>query len=270
MPVDVRAKGLATGAYEYTIEVKATIGGTVVSRFATDTLAVINRATSQFGPGWWLDGLEQLVVVDATHKLWVGGDGTTRLYTKQSNTLWLVTPALDRVDSLTTADQITWVRHLRNGATVEFNNAGQHVATTNTQGHRTRFHYSATNAALLDSIYLPVPAGAAPRAYAFTHDPSTGYLTRVDAPSSPANPRRTTIGYTQPYGRVVVTTITDPDLRVVSFGFDAVESSRVADEPSRRHDDVRVRRRAGVQASDQSRCRRRTSCTRSAPPRPRA
>ena len=179
VPVNIRAKGLDTGVYEYTFQVRATIGAATYSSIATDTLAVINRATTQFGPGWWLDGLEQLFVVDATHRLWVGGDGSTRLYTQQSDTTWLVIPRLDRVDSLTTnASHTTWVRHLRNGATVEFNAAGQHVATTNSRGHRTRFVYNTSNAALLDSIVLPVPVGATSRAYTFTPSGASGYVTR--------------------------------------------------------------------------------------------
>ena len=233
VPVNIRAKGLGTGAYEYTFQVRATIGGATSSSVVTDTLTVINRATTQFGPGWWLDGFEQLFVVDATHRLWVGGDGSTRLYTRQSDTTWLVSPRLDRVDSLTAnASQTTWVRHLRNGATVEFNAAGQHAATTNALGHRTRFVYNATNAALLDSIVLPVPAGGISRSYAITHDVATGYVTRIDAPATPGQSRRTSIGYTQPHGQWLVTSITDPDLSSVVFGYDA--SDRIATRTNRR------------------------------------
>lgn len=223
VPVNARAKGLATGVYEYTFQVRATVGATTYSAVATDSLVVINRGAAQFGPGWWLDGLEQLFVIDATHRLWVGGDGSTRVYAKYADTTWLATPKLDRVDSLTSnPGQTAWTRRLRNGATVEFNSAGRHVATTNVLGHRTRFVYNAANQTLLDSIVLPTPGNAPVSAYTFARDVITGYIKWIDAPGAPSV-RRTSIGFTQQHGLWILTSITDPDKTSISFGLDATD-----------------------------------------------
>ena len=74
-----------TGAYTYVFQVQAMSGSTVLA-VARDTgiVAVVNRVNSPFGRGWWLDGLEQISITtpDSSQRLWVGGDGSTRLYSK--------------------------------------------------------------------------------------------------------------------------------------------------------------------------------------------
>ncbi|HTE47685.1 MAG TPA: hypothetical protein VK636_20755, partial [Gemmatimonadaceae bacterium] len=228
---DARALGLTTpdqpvGAFAYKLFVYS---GADHSQFGSDTgtVVVIDRTSSTFGKGWWLDGLEQLsfVAPDANHLLWVGGDGNSRLYTKQNATLWLVQPALDRMDSLT-LEGSSYVRHLPNGARVEFNLAGRDTATVNTQLHRTRFHWSAA-LDKLDSIVLPARSTAANlrRTYKFEYfAPGGGLPWRLHVVTAPsASPvRQTTLTYTTaPGGSTVVSAIADPDTRFVTFGFDA-------------------------------------------------
>jgi len=64
-------------------------------------------------------------------------------------------PTLDRPDTLTLTSGV-YKRHLRNGASVQFNAAGQQTATINALGYTTTFAYSGSN---LATITLPVPAG---------------------------------------------------------------------------------------------------------------
>ncbi|MEP6492499.1 MAG: RHS repeat-associated core domain-containing protein [bacterium] len=239
---DARALGLTTpdqpvGAFAYKLFVYS---GDNHSQFGSDTgtVVVIDRTSSIFGKGWWLDGLEQLsfVTPDANHLLWVGGDGTSRLYTKQSATFWCVTPALDRVDSLM-LEGSSYVRHLPNGARVEFNLAGRDTATVNTQLHRTRFHWS-TALDKLDSIVLPAPSSAANlrRTYKLDYFAPGGVLPwRLHVVTSPSGStlRQTTLTYTTaPGGSTVVSSIADPDHSAVTFGFDAAE--RVGSRVDRR------------------------------------
>ena len=109
VPVDFTTLGLGsslTGNYLYTIQVAAKSGATTVATaIDTSSVIVVDRTTSQFGRGWSLDGLEQLVMANVPQTnlvLWVGGDGNARTYTQKSanSAYWLVTPAIDRTDTL--------------------------------------------------------------------------------------------------------------------------------------------------------------------------
>lgn len=121
-----------TGLYAYTLAVD-TVGsaGTGTLRSETGTLAVVNRSRSRFGSGWWVAGLEQLHVSasDTTARLWVGGDGSTRVYRKKAAGVWAA-DAYDRPDTLrfdATAQQ--YVRRLPGRAEVRYNRLGLHVRT---------------------------------------------------------------------------------------------------------------------------------------------
>ena len=257
VPVDFRTQGISaaprtglTGLYVYTVQVSARSGATVVAT-AVDTsgVAVVDRSASQFGRGWWLDGLEQLVtsnVPPASVQLWIGGDGNARMYAQQGNSnVWIATPALDRPDTLTfSPDSLLWKRHLRNGAFVEFDNTGRHVMTQNAMAtgsslaaHQTRFTYTS---GLLTEITLPVVSGTPP-AYTFaTKLDANGNMdtAAVTAPQNTGKPRMTILR-----SHVSTTkqlTITEADGSVVTFPYatSGLITSRV--DPHGPHDDVRL------------------------------
>jgi YD repeat-containing protein len=190
LPFDAKAKSITTGAYTYTLEARAISGGvTTNTASVSDTLVVVDRSASPFGVGWWLQGLELLSdnTPDTTAKLWVGGDGSTRLYRRQSDSVWTVTPTVDRPDTLRRLNNggtITWRRSLGNNAYVEFDNSGQHIGTVNDLGHKTRFTYSS---GAVDSIVLPVPSGSTSvLAYRFKYSTVNGtpMLDTVHAPKT--------------------------------------------------------------------------------------
>ena len=218
--VPVNTSALATGAYAYRVVVDFTMNdGTLVERTASSIVAIVNRAQSPFGKGWWLDGLEQLVPYDNLHKLWVGGDGSTRLYSLSSvnPSIWTVTPTVDRPDTLEQVSTSVWRRHLRNGAYVQFDNTGRHTQTVNRSGHTTSFLYENTSRPTqLTTIKLPVPPqsplAANPPSYRFTY--GTTWLSSVDAPAIGSQARRVTFVLD---GTGVTTTVTDPDGRTVKF-----------------------------------------------------
>ncbi|HKS04919.1 MAG TPA: RHS repeat-associated core domain-containing protein [Gemmatimonadaceae bacterium] len=199
LPFDARAKSVATGVYTYTMEVRAISGGvTTNTASVNDTLVVVDRYSSPFGKGWWLQGLELLNdnTPDTTRKLWIGGDGSTRVYRRQSDSVWTVVPTIDRPDTLrklNSGGTITWRRSLGNNAYVEFDNTGRHIATVNEQNHKTRFVHSANT---LDSIVLPVPVGSgAVPAYLFKYVTVGGspMLDTVHAPKNPSASHRRVI-----------------------------------------------------------------------------
>jgi RHS repeat-associated protein len=74
--------GLATGVYPMTLLVRNVYGTAVYDDTATGRMLVVNRAASEFGRGWSLLGLEQVVSdpTDSTRRVWVTGDGSIRLY----------------------------------------------------------------------------------------------------------------------------------------------------------------------------------------------
>ncbi len=217
---------LPTGVYEYTLQVTNVYPS--LRRPApviTGHFVVVNRAASPFGAGWWLAGLEQLSfpATDTTSRLWVGGDGSVRLYSKMASTAgsatWIA-PALDRPDSLTW-DSATnrYTRHLRHGLRVEFDSLGYHVSTINRLEQETSFLYDATYR--LASIILP-PTSAA-KSYTFDFD--TPNQVTITAPAIGDTSRVTTLLLNG--GRV--TAIQDPDYQFdddpyphpyVAFGYD--------------------------------------------------
>jgi RHS repeat-associated protein len=208
-----------TSLYPATLQISAINGiyTYATSAAVTDTVVVVNRAASPFGAGWWLDGLENLVTISATKMLWIGGDGSTRLYTRTADTtVYKVTPAYDRPDSLKRilGTPQTWRRLLGDGSYVEFNSTGQHTRTVNPLGWSTRFTYVG---ALLDSIVLPVPSGSSQtRAYRFSY--TSSLLDSIRAPmASFARTVRVTRG-----GTSRINSITDPDGLASSFGYDAL------------------------------------------------
>jgi hypothetical protein len=109
--------------------VRAHYGETALATTARGELVVVNRRESAFGAGWWLAGLERLVM-DPFGKpvLWVGGDGSTRRYTKAgAGDVWGA-PSLDRPNSIKPRTNGGWERILGGGVKVEFDSAGRHVA----------------------------------------------------------------------------------------------------------------------------------------------
>jgi RHS repeat-associated protein len=234
---DARALSLTTAsqplaAVSYKLEVRA-LGDSTSIASDTGVVAVVDRSSSIFGKGWWVDGLECLSFITPSPNqiLWVGGDGSSRLYTKAASNTWLVTPALDGVDSLT-LDGGVYSRHLPNGVRVQFDQSGRHTATVNAHGDRTRFAWSSARDKL-DSIEVPVPAGGARRVYRMEYYAPTSALPwRLHVVHAPF--RQTVLSYiSAPDGSTVVGSITDPDTTVVTFTFDA--AGRLDGRIDRRH-----------------------------------
>jgi RHS repeat-associated protein len=235
------SQDLPTNLYEYSVQVQALANGSEVASSvpASDTLVVVNRRGSHFGAGWWLAGFEELKFVSSTKILWVGGDGSTRLYTKKDATAWVVEPAVDGVDTLST-DGSVYRRHLPDGARVVFNGGGQHVQTVNRRGHVTHFGYTSVGGqSVLQTIQLPTPAGGTARTYTFEYGTTSGgapVLRYVHAPDLPGVARTTTIRHASAADNLV-SSILDPDGSEVAFGFAA--GARVGFRRNRRGDVTR-------------------------------
>src|SRR6185437_332393 len=102
--------------------------------------------------------------------------------TAPGSSIYRVTPALDRPDTLEKVSATEYRRHLPNGAYVSFDAMLRHVSTVNSLGHVTRFVWDSSDPKQLDSLVLPVPDPtntALRRAYAFNY--TSGLLTSVVA-----------------------------------------------------------------------------------------
>jgi YD repeat-containing protein len=217
------ASGDTTGVYPYTLSVTMTVNGSPQTLTASDTLVVVNRKDSPFGAGWWLAGYERLVRLGDGSKLWVGGDGSTRRYVRDTLRSGEAYGAVgfDRPDSLV-LEGANYVRKLRHRARVEFDaQTGRHVATRDPLGFATMFEHDPASGRLTALVH---PAASQPR-HRFFYSGSTPLLDSVTAPapdpSSGPQTRKVTLTHAQ---RAKVTRITDADGRFVGFGYASTNS----------------------------------------------
>ncbi len=221
------AIGAATGVYPYTLQVVATTNGSVAT-IATSSgqIIIVNRAGSPFGAGWWVAGLDQLIPQTGNTLLFIGGDGSTRIYSPiaGSNPATWTAPQVDRIDAIQLVNG-EYVQLLPHGLSVHFNAAGQHVSTVNRLGHTTRFTYDAT-CGQLASIVTPPANLSFTFGYTVFGTPTctTRKLRSVTAPPNGFTARIVTIG-AQANGQVL--NIRDPDASMERFGYDPAFANRI-------------------------------------------
>ncbi len=178
------------GVYDYTLEVTAFSGTQSQSWKMQGRRALVNRRMSPFGAGWWLAGLEELQTA-GPDLLWIGGDGSTRLYQPLAGRTdaW-VAQTFDRgPDTLRAVSDYPGARYMRrlpSGVRVFYDAAGQHIATVNRLDHHTRFLYDAQGK--MEGLVIPTAAGynGHKAIYYFGYGESTsprGRLYRVSVPT---------------------------------------------------------------------------------------
>ena len=74
--LQANASTLATGYYDWSIELKSWFGGNSFTRTYAGSQAVVNRSASEYGKGWWVAGLDQ-IYASGTGALLVKGNGDT-------------------------------------------------------------------------------------------------------------------------------------------------------------------------------------------------
>lgn len=212
LALDYDAAADATGAYPYTLTITSTTGGVSSSTTVGDTLLVVNRRSSPFGSGWWLAGLETLSYVGGSVYLWVGGDGSARLYRPTSDPHAFVATSLDRPDTLKLSGS-TWTRYAEHGVRVEFDAGGRHVRTVSRLNDTTQFFYR-PGLQIVDSILVP-PVGASAR-YQLAYTNTATTLSAVTL-SVPGITRTTSIADVP--STTLIASFTDPDSKTVSYSY---------------------------------------------------
>ncbi len=225
--VGLRWRNAPAGVLPYRIKVEFLVSGTWTSAASP----IDGEQVSTGRVGWRVAGVEQLVPV-GNDLLWVGGDGSTRLYKYTNRTTYLypwytrtyevastgVMLAPDTLMSWSQGAGIHYVRYLRGGARVGFDHTGRHFYTRGKMGDSTSFHHNGATG-LLESVQVaPHSAGLT---YYFEYNGAT--LSSISSPGSNLGvPRVTSFAHVGGSGDSVTTQIVDPDSTVVTFVRDSL------------------------------------------------
>jgi RHS repeat-associated protein len=217
----------ATGAYPLQLRVQNRYGSALYETLVQDTLLIVNRSSSEYGAGFSLAGLEQLYVDQPVgtgmhHILWVGGDGSAKLYRQIDSTTWTgAAGAFRETISLSLSDSV-YTRSLRHGIRVRFDRRGRHIATINRAGQQTAFTWDSLRNRL---VGITVPPGVAGTTYTLAWD-TNGNLDYLEDPAG----RKLDATFNFNDGRL--NKLTDPDGNSVVFGWDG--DRRIISRRSRR------------------------------------
>ena len=214
-----------TGVYPFTLLVRNQYPGGNYDATASGNLIVVDRSRSDFGAGWSLVGVEQLVFnqpVGAPNGsvLWVGGDGSAKLYAPAGTNTWVAPPGAYR-DTLTYDGIGTYTRTLRHRIQVKFDANGHHIQTVNRVGQQTIFTWTGSPARLTS---IQVPPGVTGTTYMLTYDGNG----KLDKLTDPAN---RVLDATVVSGRL--TSLLDPDAVSTGFAYDA--AGRMTGRTNRRN-----------------------------------
>jgi RHS repeat-associated protein len=237
------ALSLGTGVYPYQVQVTTRYGATQKpGAVLRGMLTVVNRSGSPFGAGWWLAGMESLYCINCSRGgdslLWVGGDGSARVFSSLPGRTWAVWTARNPggpPDTLTLtapAAGPVYTRRLRGGGRVEIDGNGRHWRTVDRLGQVTYFDWQADR---LAGVYVPNTGNGVAPAYLFTYDTWNGQprLTQVNAATQTAQPRLVTLAHGLSDQRV--TAITGPDGNPVRFSYVATLPRQINYRTDRRN-----------------------------------
>ncbi len=222
----------ASGIYPFTLEVRNVYSGSSQSTFVSGELLVANRSGSEFGAGWWLAGVEQLVLGQSGSRiLWLGGDGSAAVYSPAGTNRWARAAGAYR-DTLVLAGA-RYTRYLRHGVRVVFDAiTGRHIRTVTRADQTTVFTWDSIPGVgwRLSSVRVPPDSVSGPL-YTLAYQGPYRLIDWIQDPSGRVlDPNVATYLYGTKYA---VTSITDPDGQGVTFGYDGV--GRMTSRRSRRN-----------------------------------
>jgi len=208
----------STGVYSYTLVVTNIYPSSSLSAATPGSgeFIIVNRSQSEYGAGWWLAGLERLRI---DSMLWVGGDGSARVYRPAGSKRWAAA-AVDRPDTLKKVGT-EYVRLLPAKAEVWFDAQGRHVRTVSRLRHDTTYFHRNPTTGVLDSITV-APSSQAVR-YRFKYGGTPARLDSVIAPPAGSIPRATKVTRSGSQ----ITAIRDPDTSSVGFTYDGGYANRI-------------------------------------------
>jgi len=138
----VNASSLSTGRYSYSIAVTANYATPVTTTYS-GSVNLINDASSPFGAGWTLSGLEHIWSVTGGVILELPGGLSLWFASAGSGTF--TTPAGDFSTLTQNTGTNVYTRTLTNGTKITFNPSGYQTAVTDRDGNATSYAYNGSN-----------------------------------------------------------------------------------------------------------------------------
>ena len=214
---DAAAAGLGSGIHSFSLLIRNQYDGATNDTTVTGEILVASRTGSEFGSGWWIGGLEQLVLSQSGNRiLWLGGDGSAAVYDSVAAATWVRAAGPFR-DTLTLSGGV-YTRRLRHHVQVKFDATGRHLQTVDRAGRVTQFAWDTVNGhTRLVSITVPKVSGTA-QTYSFGYQGASALLAYTQDPAgrrmSPSVATSTSYGTT-------ITYIDDADNGRTSFAYDS-------------------------------------------------
>lgn len=141
--IQADGSALATGMYDYTLNVSTTVGGVTSTQAFTGKQAIVNRSGSEYGSGWWLDGLDR-VVDSSTGALVVRGNGSTLWFPKTGFTYQRAAGDTD-FNTLVKTGSNTYTLTSKTGIVSNFSTIGLLTSVVDTNSNTTSFTYADRN-----------------------------------------------------------------------------------------------------------------------------
>jgi YD repeat-containing protein len=195
------ATSLATGYYAWSMTVTANYTGSTSSTTYSGYHAVVNRASSEYGKGWWLDGLDRLVT-SGSGALLVRGNGDTLWFQDNSGT-YAKAAGDTQFSTLVKNGDNTYTLTTKHGYKENFGTTG--LLTSRVDPNSNTFTYAYTDGdsdSVSDELYtITDPYSRVLQTVAY----SSGRVSTITDVASHA----TTLAYTS--GQLTTVTLTDPD-----------------------------------------------------------
>jgi RHS repeat-associated protein len=204
------ATSLSTGRYSYSVQV-VDYRSTNTTFTLNGSATVLNYASSAFGAGWTLQGLEKITSASGGVILDVGNGGKSLWFTGSGGNY---TDPAGEFSTLVKNGDNTYTRTLTDGTSINFDSSGNQTSVVDRNGLRTTFAYSS---GLLSTITDPYG-----KVTTFTY--SSGTLQSI---TDPAN-RITTL--TQSGG--TLSGVQQADGSLVSFTYDAAKRLTLVKDPN--------------------------------------
>jgi YD repeat-containing protein len=141
--LQANATSLATGHYDYSVELTANSTGGSTSRTFSGSQDVVNRNSSAhpFGRGWQLTGLDGLVV-DSSGALWVQSDGIALWFPSDGAGGFLSATGDESFSSLVENGNGTFTLTAKSGTELNFNASGVQTSQVDRNGNTIAYTYT--------------------------------------------------------------------------------------------------------------------------------
>ncbi len=191
---------LTTGIYDYTVEVTSTVNGVASTQSFTGKQPIVNRASSEFGAGWGLNGLDRLF--DSTAgALAVRGNGDWYWFSKSGSTYQHALGDTSYSNLVKNGDN-TFTLTSKTGIVSNFSTLGLLTTRKDPNNNTITFAYADRNA---DSIAAELISITDPFGRVTNFNYTSGKATSISHFSG----RTTTLTYTG--SNLTGYTVTDPD-----------------------------------------------------------